>query len=253
MSLFSRIGEGLQQACNWTKEKVRQGYEWTKEKFKEFKEFVAPTVERIGERVQEWGKKLSDLGNRIGKKESKRILEPTDLEAAERAKETINEHFPYGIEATLEKLSEEERIDKFKELAQSAIEDLGLDKTDLDVQIEIPETEEQASVFGYFSRRQNTLFINAGFIVCDNLELVKEQVYTIYHELMHARQWAAICAWASTPQGDTMGYSVDRILEYANNYAHYTSPNENYERYRNQSLERDAYAFESELKEYNKE
>lgn len=243
---------GLKESFNRFKEKVQQGYNWTKEKIREVKEFVvAPIVERIGERVQEWGSKIRDLSNRIRNKTKISPLEPTDLEAIERANGTINRHFPNGIKGTLEEMSEEQRIDAFNEFVNDAITDLRLDNTNIDVQIVLPETEEEASVFGYFSREDNTLFINAGLIICDNIEFAEEQVYTVYHELMHARQWAAVCAWASTPQGDTMGYSMDRILEYANNFAHYTSPRDNYERYRNQPLERDAYAYEQKLKEQN--
>ena len=250
MGLFSWFGEKLQSGCDWVKGKCESVVNFTKEKIQEVKEKTAIAVERIGEKVERWGTKIKEFVKPKSKKKPY-SPEPTDIEAIERAKHTIVEHFPDGIVNTLENLNETQRIDTFQNFVQDAIVDLNLDKTNLDVQIVPPETEEEMSVYGYFSRKDNTLFINAEFIVCDNLELVKEQVFTVYHELMHARQWAAVCAWASTPQGDTFGYSVNRILEYANNYGHYISPRVDRELYRWQPLERDAFGFESKLKEAN--
>ena len=250
MGLFSWCKEKIRSGCDWAKGKFEQAVNWTKEKIQEVKEKTAIIVERIGEKVERWGTKIKEF---VKPKSAKKpyLPEPTEIEAIGRAKDTIGQHFPNGIEDTLTNMNESQRIETFQNFVQDAIVDLNLDKTNLNVQIVSPETEEEMSVFGYFSRSDNTLFVNAEFIVCDNLELAKEQVFTVYHELLHARQWAAVCAWASTPQGDTFGYSVNRILEYANNYGHYTSPIEDRERYREQPLERDAYGFESKLKEAN--
>lgn len=250
MSFFSWCKEKVRSGYDWAKGKVEQAVNWTKETIQEVKEKTAIVVERIGEKVERWGTKIREF---VKPKSAKKpyVPEHTDIKVIERAKDTIDQHFQNGIEDTLVNMNEKQRIETFQNFVQDAIIDLNLDKTHLDVQIVPPETEEEMSVFGYFSRTDNTLFINAEFIVCDNIELAKEQVFTIYHELMHARQWAAVCAWASTPQGDTFGYSVNRILEYANNFADYVSPGEDRERYRNQPLERDAYGFETKLKETN--
>ena len=247
MGLFSWIKEKTSQAANWVKEKGKQVANWTKELVQEVKEITQPYVEKLGDTFIRWGDRIK---NGFKKPKPKDYSpEITDIKAAQRAKQTIERKFPNGIRETLQEQNEVERIETFQDLAQEAIIDLQLDKTNLEVQIVPPQTEEEMSVFGYFSRTDNTLFINAEFIVSDDMDLAKEQVYTIYHELMHARQWAAVCAWASTPPGDTLGYSVDQILEFANNFAHYISPREGYEIYRFQPVENGAFGFESKLKE----
>ncbi len=244
MGFFSWVKEKTSQAVGWVKEKSEQVVNWTREKIQEVKEATISVVENIGETLVRWGNKITDTV----KKPNIYTLEQTDVEAGQKAIDTIERHFPSGIKETLETQSGEQRIETFHELAQDAISDMQLDETNLDIQIVPPRTEEEKAVLGYFSNKDNTLYINAEFIVCDNLELAKEQVYTIYHELMHARQWAAVCSWASTPPGDTLGYSKDKILEYVNNFAYYIQPEWDREAYRCQPIETSAYGFETELK-----
>ena len=63
------------------------------------------------------------------------------------------------------------------------------------------------------------------------------RIYTIFHELIHARQYEAALT------RNDHGYSREQCLEWAYNFRNYIDPEENDEAYRKQPLERDAYGF----------
>lgn len=232
---------------SYIKEKAKQFCSWTKERIHDIKIACAEVVSYVAEKAQRWANHVIEENMDWFNVEADVYI---DADTIETAKNRIVSSFPNGITETIANQSEEERIKTYQEFAIEAAKDMGLDQIVEDIVFYTPQTEEEMSQFGFFSRHNNNLYINMAFIVCDNVELGTEQVFTIYHELEHARQWAAVCACYSTPPGETFGYPKEKVLEYANNFVYYVTPDENYEDYKTQPVERDAYAFEDELKNF---
>ena len=101
---------------------------------------------------------------------------------------------------------------------------------------------------GGLSPETNVFTLNAAMLVCDDAELIEEQVFTVIHELTHKRQFDAIRDYANGKPIDKYGYSERQIYEFARNWKCYIQPRENYEWYRKQPLENAAYGFEDMVK-----
>ena len=108
-----------------------------------------------------------------------------------------------------------------------------------------PTTEEENMKYGcgFYNRKDNLLCINGVYLYSGDTELIKEQIFTIFHELKHARQWAAI------EDRKDYGYSEELIQVWEQNMRNYISPYESDEAYRKQPVELDTFGFEERLKE----
>ena len=65
---------------------------------------------------------------------------------------------------------------------------------------------------------------------------------------MHAAQWKAVKDIAQG--GDGMGYSKERIMEWAENFENYIRSEADSEGYRGQPLERDSFGLEWRMKHF---
>ena len=99
---------------------------------------------------------------------------------------------------------------------------------------------------GYYSHSDRSLHINAALILSGKPQLIEEQVYTIFHELKHARQWAAVEGKLNDVKD--YGYSDEQIRIWAENFDHYIPISVSDELYRKQPVESDAFGFETILK-----
>lgn len=163
-----------------------------------------------------------------------------DVALARECKEYLWEMFPNGIGAKVEQMTDEEILALFHQIIKDAesIMGLKLDNIDLYTSAEWP----LGYYCGYYNHQDNSLHINAAFLLSGNVSLIEEQVYTIFHELKHARQWAAVV-------GDIdFGYSQETLQQWAESFQMYIPSSENDEAYRKQAVELDAYGFETILK-----
>ena len=200
-------------ACRKTRDKIR---EWTTPKTP--KDPVPPTVKRADEPLVE---------NSIG---------------------AIKEHFPAGVVETATNSNPEDRKKKIEELVPIASRAMGI-KTPPTLDFFVPDSIEQmTSLCGGYRHRDNTLRLNLAMIVSDEPELFREQVSTIFHELVHARQHEAVSALANGKPYEEYGYSVEDLQVMANNFLNYITPGENYEAYTKQPVEAEAYWFEEQIK-----
>lgn len=203
-------------------------------------------VEFIANRVAVWRERrryherIAEYVEQVLQQDAQYKPEQSDVEAAQRCKEYLKEIFPNGIRDKVSQLSEEELLQLFTDLEKNAEQLLGVNVDKVDFYT--TDTPPECGYFGYYSRQTNSLHINAAFILSGKPELIEEQVYTIFHELKHARQWAAVL------DGVDYGYSEEQLRIWAENMQTYIPPYENDEAYRKQPLERDAYGFESLLK-----
>ena len=167
--------------------------------------------------------------------------EKPDIELSQKCKDYLSDTFPDGIKEKLKNMSSEERIDFFKAVEKKAEEIMGVHVDTVDFY----QTDEKPDCYycGSYCHSDNSFHINADFIVCDDLDLVEEQIYTIFHELKHARQWSAILGEKD------YGYSKGQLLLWRENFDdHYIPPAISDELYRKQPVEMDTFGFEAILK-----
>lgn len=160
----------------------------------------------------------------------------------------IKEHFPSGVVQTALLSNPEDRKKKVEELVPIAARALGI-KNPPTLDFFIPDSIEQMnSLCGGYRQRENTLRLNLAMIVSEEPELFREQVSTIFHELVHARQHEAVSALAEGKPYEEYGYSVEDLQVLASNFLNYITPEENYEAYTKQPVEAEAYWFEEQIK-----
>ncbi len=166
--------------------------------------------------------------------------EQPDIIVAQQCRDYLSEVFPNGIKEKVSQMSQEEVLELFKEIESNAESLLGVH---VDI-VDFYSTDEQpiCGYCGYYSQSDNSLHVNAALLLSGNAELIEEQVFTIFHELKHARQWAAVMGTAD------YGYSDELLRSWAENMQSYIPPYEGDELYRKQPLELDTYGFESILK-----
>lgn len=231
---WQEIKEKGRKVIEHVSERIETWSERAEQKFREIKTAVVETVKEVKEEVKEFIK-----GCKIRTKHPGYVPSPPDQKIATESKEYLDRKFRIGIKETIKHQSPEQRIETVKDVIQEAarIMDVKVDKVDFYQ----PEGE-MKRVCGYYDRTENSLNLNAYMITGDNLALVEEQIYTVFHELLHARQWAAV-----TGKKD-YGYTPEKLLEWAINFQHYIPCTVDDELYRRQPLERDAFGFEAIIK-----
>lgn len=231
-----------------TKSLINKG----KEKLQEIKEKARDFCDRTATRINEWKEKAKQKYEEVKEKVKDKIREvevrwkhpgytptPPDQKAARKAKDFIDRKFSKGVKETLQNQSSTERVETMQHVVREASDILDVKVS----RVEYFEPDrEHAGVCGYYNRQDNSLHLNAYMVTSDHAELAAEQVYTIFHELIHARQWAAV-----TGKKD-YGYSPETLLEWAENFNNYIPCTESDRDYRRQPLERDAFGFEAIIK-----
>lgn len=213
------------------------------------KDFFSSILNKIRERSNAWNehrqrlRERSDYIRQIEQFESTYCPEEPDQKLALRVQQYLEEKFPNGIEERLSQMSVDELPDFFIEIEKEAEEIM--DVTTEETVIVYPTTEEENMKYGcgFYNRKDNLLCINGVYLYSGDTELIKEQIFTIFHELKHARQWAAI------EHRKDYGYSEELIQVWEQNMRNYISPYESDEAYRKQPVELDTFGFEEQLKE----
>lgn len=166
--------------------------------------------------------------------------EKPDIECALKCKEYLDTMFPEGIREKVSKMSKEERLRLFAQIEKDVegLLDVNIDSVDFYTDANPPEN----MYCGYYRHEDNSFHINADFIQSSDSELIEEQIFTIFHELKHARQWQAVL------NEHDYGYSKELLCSWAENFQNYIPPCISDELYRKQPVEMDTFGFESFLK-----
>lgn len=237
MGFLSYIKEKGRQFGNW----IKRTAEDVKEAWNEIKQAGREICDTVKEHYQEWRARRNDRHRKAHIKEHYHNYKPSepDQKVAQEVINHLDNEFPRGIAETLIEMTGSQRVDAFEEMVKRGQEimDIEVNQT-----VFFKPDESSQNICGYYDRKNNTLCLNEYMVTTDHPELIREQVYTIFHELVHARQWAAV-----TGKKD-YGYSSDQLLEWANNFANYVPSNVSDEDYRKQPLERDAFGFEAIIK-----
>lgn len=259
----NKVKEKAKQLENAVVETWHEAKQTTREAWHQIKETTRDVVEYVSDRVQTWTDKAKNAYQRaenkikqvyhdskekvkekikeykVRTKHPKYVPTKPDQKVAYEAKTYVERKFPRGVSETLMEMTPQERVNTFEEIVIDAANILDVNVDGINA---FTPDESQINTCGYYSWSDNTLNLNKWWIVSDNPRLVEEQVYTVFHELMHARQYAAVTGKKN------YGYPKETLLEWAYNFRNYVSPQEDPERYCKQPLERDAYGFESIIK-----
>lgn len=167
---------------------------------------------------------------------------------ANDASRIVREKFPNGVKAACEQCNGKELVQRVAGLVNEAAACLGV-KNPPEVELFIPDNiEDTFRLYGAYSPRDNKLRLNHPMIVSGEPESLHEQISTVFHELVHARQHRAVEAWCNGKSIEEFGYTEEYVATLADNFVHYTKPEENYEAYTKQPVEAEAYYFESLIK-----
>lgn len=177
--------------------------------------------------------------DQLAKSDAQYRPEEPDIEAALRCREYLAEVFPDGISEKLRDMSKEEVAELFREIVAKGQEIMDVELENVDFY----STEEPPACdySGYYRHFDKSLHINMEFVFSGDPKLMEAQVYTIFHELKHARQWAAIKGWYCGSKD--YGYSNEQIRIWAENLQHYIPNWVSDELYRKQPVEDDAYGY----------
>lgn len=245
MGFFSGLKAKAKSIWADAKDAWHETTEAARELWHEVKETTREICQNVSDRYQEWKKRKKERHATERVKETYHDYVPpkADKPLIDKSKQYIRQKFGDSIQDTLQDMSPMERVNTFREVVQevSNIFDVPLNNIDFFQ----PELGHE-SMCGFYNRVENSLNLNANMIVCDNMDLVEEQVYTVFHEMKHARQWAAVQAAKNGKLA--YGYDAETVLEWAENFDNYISPEEDDEEYRKQPLERDTFGLEGILK-----
>jgi len=169
-------------------------------------------------------------------------LEKPDEEVLSKCKGIIDKHFSNG-KISFSGMSPKERGEKMQEIFEDVAEAMDVDVKR--IKWMKPKTQEEFGLLGAYPPGADYIKLNGAYVVLDNPDQHEDIVLTVFHELYHARQWEAVLF-------REYGYSNDRLSEWYLNYrpGNYIGPNVDDEAYRKQPVERDAYRFERELRQY---
>lgn len=248
----------------WVKEKAQKAWTAVKEGVAYVAEKVKEGVDYAARKLDEWSEKAKDyIGNkrekiaqwheeRARKQREKKYLEEVkrgkhklkiekpDVELENKCVNYLKEKFPKGIKKEMHRKSEVERVETIVEIVNDVSEIMGVD---VKLELDIPQCHADMEYCGSYNRTTNELHINMGYLTCDKPELVAEQVYTVFHELNHARQWAIV-------KGEKdYGYSDERRMKLAENFLYYIRPKVSDYAYVRQPLEANSFGLEAKLKE----
>lgn len=182
-----------------------------------------------------------DYATRLGRMSVKYRPEKPDVELALRCKEYLSGVFPNGVSEKVQGMSKEELLNLFLQVEKDAEEIMDVSISDLDFYT--TDDPPENGYYGYYSSADKSVHLNAVFILSGDPRLVEELIYTIFHELKHARQWDAMDGYLNKTKD--YGYSEKQVKVWMENGANYIYPCVSDELYRKQPLENDAYGFAS--------
>lgn len=244
MGFLSGLKNVAKAAIKWTGDKLKKAAEVTLDVCHVVAEATAEVCHWVAGKCSEWATKIKGKPKDPVAPSAKKA----DTPLVTNAVNTIKSNFPQGIKETVKNLNEEEKVRKLETLVHDASAALGIENVP-ELKLFIPESLDQInSQCGAYNPNENTLNLNFAMIVSEEPELYQEQVNTVFHELIHARQCAAINDWKNGKPIDKYGYSEDYIIEMAVNRLNYIRPEENYEAYTKQPIEAEAFWFEQQIK-----
>lgn len=248
MGLIARFKEKAKEVGTHIKDGVTRVWEGVKNVTKEVRDVARFAAGQVKDKINEWDKRYKEWKAKRqyikGAKAEQHVVvdEKPDIDVKEKTKKLLDNTFHGKVEETLKVKTPAERI--------KCIEDFGKDLTkicgveDVTVEVAYPADPVSMQCFGYYNDEEKKVYINAAVVECDHPRLVAEQVFTVIHEVNHARQWAIVRDY------EKFGISPQKAWELMLNMRYYIRPEENDEAYRKQPVEAESYRMEEEMKEH---
>lgn len=205
-------------------------------------------VQLIEEKKRQWHQRYQMVKNIDEKKktENNRSTKwiPTPVE--QEVVRNVTQHF------TRDRVREKLHDESVEKRREALYEQVNILRAFYGVQLEgigffEPENEQQAQIIGFYNPETNQLCLNDAFVQHSG-DATEELFYTACHELMHARQWAALLT------DRDYGYTAQQLQQLYNNILDYKDPsrdpNVTYEEYATQPLELAAFGIEEEIRKY---
>ena len=198
--------------------------------------------QKVKIRLKKWKARLSYILAKFGITvyRPEYTSNPVDDELRKKCQQFIDEEFPNGLIQRLEGLSQDERLELMRNTVFK-----GADIYDVHVsQVKFfyPSNELEMYMNGFYNREEDAIYLNAYFInELDTPERTERLLKTIFHELKHARQFAAVF------DNKDYGYSDELILTWALNIKYYVDWEDNMEAYSKQPIEADAFGWADSL------
>lgn len=238
-NLIKRVGNAVRNgvktlaegAVSVVKTVVQKGRELIVRAEEKIVNFVDKQVHRIKERVARKKYRVEVLGGGHEINEEK-----PDHKVVNDCTNYLKSKFPSGIASTLKGQTAEQREQTIRTVFKDAKEIMGVEDVDVEVSDEI------GTACGYYVRGENKVYINKAYLRLEDPQCACEQVFTVFHELNHARQCAAVAGKKD------YGYSDQRLYEWALNWKYYISHIVSDKAYRMQPMEADSFRLEEKLK-----
>lgn len=214
------------------KNAARNTYETAKSKIVEWKNNIQKKYNKWKERLSNY---LIKQGYKIGVSicNPQYTPNPVDENLRQKCQKLIDEDFPMGLVNRLEPMSDEDRYEFMKDTVMKASGVMQVYVSE--IKFFYPSNELEMGLFGVYDRETDIVYLNAYYISeLDQPERTEHLLKTIFHELKHARQAAAIF------DNKNYGYSNELLLEWALNFKYYIDAIDNYEAYKKQPIEVDA-------------
>lgn len=248
MGFLEKLKEGIKQAGRAIASGAKHVWQGVKEVTREVRDTCREGVKIVTDTVHEWGQRIEEQRKKrqyirsVKAGHHQLVEEKPDKEVKEKTKELMDRTFHGDVVGTLKNKTAEERIQLLDDFGKKITKVYGVD--DIPVEIGYPTNYAEMRYCGSYNDEKKRVFINAAYVESENPRLAAEQVFTIIHEVNHARQWATIRDY------EKFGYSPQRAWELALNQRYYIRPDESDRAYRMQPVEAQSFELEEELKQY---
>ena len=161
---------------------------------------------------------------------------PIDDKLALQCQKFIDSDFPQGLIDRLRNLSNEERLELMKNTVLKGANIMNVNVGN--VKFFSPTNEVEMCTRGYYNRAEDTIYLNAYYLLnFDMPERTEGMLRTVFHELKHAVQFSAVL------DDVDYGYTDELLLTWALNIKYYVDSDDNFEAYRKQPIENDAFGW----------
>ena len=213
-------------------------------------DFTADLAEKVAEKTQE-------VCGRLKRKIEKWIdsRKPTDkvptsiIEKNEPLIEDISNEiagkFP-DFYSEVKNGDPEERVQKMHDLFTYGCQKMNVNPCP-EFGLFLPDCEGDISLYGSYNWGEHKLELNLALITCGDPDLFMEVCGTVFHELVHARQYQAVQTLMAGESVEKFGYTTEYVRLLADNFDHYIRPEENYEAYTKQPIEAEAFWFKEQI------
>lgn len=178
------------------------------------------------------------LGRKTKEFRVKLDLTEEDKQLIDKCREVMGEYFPEGIEKRMINMSPSERMQLVKDLVNKLSGIYGVEIFDVAF---LTIREIGPGCMGYYDFNYKNIRFNLDLLSCDDPNILRAMIDTIFHEMRHALQYRAV-----TDSSCTYGTEEQRRL-WALNFVNYISSQVDFAYYQEQIIENDASVIAEEV------